>query len=67
VIMKMRFDPMASPQQSIPRSLRKPLYSIVRKHAAGAVRREGRAWVDFDPVTDESFDNPYPFDDGDDS
>ncbi len=51
-IMKLRFDPQRSPFEDIPVDLRRPLFSLLLQHAAGAVRRSGQAWVEFDVLTD---------------
>ena len=63
-IMKLRFDPRRSPPESIPADMRRPLYRILLEHADGAVRREGRAWVDYDPLADPRLDVPYAFETG---
>ena len=60
-IMKLRFDPDRSPVDSIPSGLRQPLYEIFLKHAKGAVRRSGRIWLGFDPLSDQNRLKPYPF------
>ncbi len=61
-IMKLRFDPEKSPMEGIPVDLRKPLSTILLKHAMGAVKRQGRLWIDFDPLRDAALTTPYPFD-----
>jgi len=61
VIMKLRFTPERSPITGMPVDLRKPLYQILMEYASGAVRRAGRKWEDFDPLTDASLNQPYPF------
>ena len=60
-VMKLRFDPARSPIEGIPYDLRLPLYRLLLDHSAGAVRRSGRMWVDFDPLTDPSLHRPYLF------
>ncbi|MHC4457399.1 MAG: creatininase family protein [Planctomycetota bacterium] len=60
-ILKLRFDPRHSPLEAMPVDLRKPLLKIFFEHAEGALRRKGRSWVAFDPLTDVSLGNPYPF------
>jgi hypothetical protein len=47
--MKLRFDPERSPLEAIPGDLRRPLLRIFLDHAQGAVKRNGRTWVDFNP------------------
>ena len=58
--MKLRFDPKRSPVEAIPKDLRKGLFQIMLQHAEGAVRRSGRKWEPFDPLTNTG-DKPYPF------
>jgi creatinine amidohydrolase/Fe(II)-dependent formamide hydrolase-like protein len=60
-ILKLRFDPSRSPLEAIPLDLRKPLVEIFLEHAGGSLKRDGRSWVAFDPLTDASLSNPYPF------
>ncbi len=60
-VMKLRFESRRSPIDGIPVDLRKKLYSIYLGHADGAAKREGRRWVDFDPLSDPSIDSPYTF------
>jgi creatinine amidohydrolase/Fe(II)-dependent formamide hydrolase-like protein len=60
-IMKLRFDPEKSPMEDIPVDLREPLYWLYLEHAAGAVKRKGRVWIDFDPLDDPAMTRPYPF------
>jgi creatinine amidohydrolase/Fe(II)-dependent formamide hydrolase-like protein len=60
-IMKLRFDPEKSPMEDIPVDLRESLYWLYLEHAAGAARRKGRVWIDFDPLDDPAMTRPYPF------
>jgi creatinine amidohydrolase/Fe(II)-dependent formamide hydrolase-like protein len=60
-IMKLRFDPEKSPISGIPVDLREPLLKIFLEHVEGQVKRQGRVWIDFDPLEDISFSAPYPF------
>jgi len=60
-IMKLRFDPEKSPMEDIPVDLRESLYWLYLEHAAGAVKRKGRVWIDFDPLDDPAITRPYPF------
>jgi len=60
-IMKLRFDPEKSPIDGIPADLRKPLYRLTLRHTEGAVKRNGRVWIDFDPLTDPASKRPYSF------
>jgi creatinine amidohydrolase/Fe(II)-dependent formamide hydrolase-like protein len=60
-VMKLRFDAERSPAEAIPMELRQPLYRICLRHAEGSVKRVGRAWIDFDMLTDPVLQRPYPF------
>ncbi len=60
-IMKLRFDPEKSPIEGIPVDLREPLYWLYLEHAAGAVKKTGRTWVEFDPLNDPAINEPYSF------
>lgn len=60
-VLKLRFDPGRSPLEAMPVDLRKPLFEIILKYAEGALKRDGSSWVAFDPLTDASLSNPYPF------
>ena len=63
-VMKVRFEPRRSPIDGIPVDLRKKLYPIYLEHADGAAKREGRRWIDFDPLSDPAVDSPYAFETG---
>jgi creatinine amidohydrolase/Fe(II)-dependent formamide hydrolase-like protein len=60
-IMKLRFDPLKSPIDGIPKDLREPLYRLYLNHAEGAVKRAERMWIDFDLWTDQALGKPYVF------
>jgi creatinine amidohydrolase/Fe(II)-dependent formamide hydrolase-like protein len=60
-IMKIRFDPEKSPVDSIPVDLREPLLKIFSQYADGAVKRQGRMWIDYKPLEDPALKMPYPF------
>ncbi|UCF89957.1 MAG: creatininase family protein [Desulfobacterales bacterium] len=60
-VLKLRFDARRSPLSGIPQDLRRPLWRIYREHADGAVRRTGRTWTEFDPLTDPEMHRSYPF------
>ncbi|MGD8342030.1 MAG: creatininase family protein [Desulfobacterales bacterium] len=60
-ILKLRFDATASPINSIPKDLRKPLYRIFLAHAGGAVLRKGRSWEKVDLSKDPAIDATFPF------
>ena len=61
VVMKLRFTQDRSPITGIPEDLRLPLYKIYLQYANGAVKKEGRKWIDFDPLTDPGIYAPFPF------
>lgn len=60
-IMKVRIDPIKSPLETIPVDLRKLLFTIFLQHAKGAVKHQGRMWIDFDIVNDTDLLLPYSF------
>lgn len=60
-VRALRFDDRRAPIQSIPGTLRRPLYGMLLEHADGAVRRSGREWVSFDLINDPSLARPYRF------
>ena len=60
-VMKIRIDPDRAPMDGMPVNLREPLYRIYLEHAEGAVKRGGRLWIDFDPLSDPGLKSPYPF------
>jgi creatinine amidohydrolase/Fe(II)-dependent formamide hydrolase-like protein len=66
-VMKLRFERKRSPIDAIPIDLRKKLYSIYLEHADSAVKRQGRAWLAFDPLEDPGIENPFPFEAGPES
>jgi creatinine amidohydrolase/Fe(II)-dependent formamide hydrolase-like protein len=61
-IMKVRIDPERSPPEDIPIDLRAPIFRIYLKHASGAVRKEGREWVEFDLSNHTAFRESSPTD-----
>ncbi len=60
-IMKARFDSERSPIESVPQDIRKPVMHIFLEHAEGSVKRQGRTWVEYDPLNDPALASPYPF------
>jgi len=60
-IAKLRFDPERSPSHGMPNDLREALYRIYLEYADGAVKKSGRVWIPCDPLRDETFSGPYPF------
>lgn len=61
-VMKVRFDPEKSPIDAIPFDLREPILRIILEHANGAVKRQGRIWTDYNPLSDPALSIPYFFD-----
>ncbi len=52
-VLKLRFDRDKSPASTIPPDVRKAIFHILLEHADGAVRRDGKAWSESDPISDE--------------
>jgi creatinine amidohydrolase/Fe(II)-dependent formamide hydrolase-like protein len=63
-ILKMRFDATVSPINAMPHNLREPLYKMFLEHATGAVRRIGRSWRDYDPLSEPDLHKPFVFEIG---
>ena len=55
----LRFDPVASPDTTIPTRWRSGVHRILLRHAGGAVRRAGRSWVEHDPLAHPGPPNPF--------
>jgi len=60
--VRLRIHPERSPVEEIPVPLRRGLFQIFLEHAAGAVKRVGRQWLPFDPLSDPAMLRPYLFD-----
>jgi hypothetical protein len=60
-VLNLRYDPRVSPMNSIPVDLRIPLLRIFMQYADGAMRRIGRRWMIFDPLSDSSLHQPFAF------
>jgi len=60
-LLKLRIDAARSPLDAVPQDLRLPLLAILLRHAEGAVRRQGRVWVEFDPLAAPELHGPYAF------
>jgi len=58
-VLQLRFDRERSPMSALPTDLRRPLFRILLEHANGAVRRQGRVWVPYDPLHDPEIDAPF--------
>jgi hypothetical protein len=50
-IMKLMIDDRKSPSEEVPANLRPALFKIYLEHAAGAAKRHGNSWIDFDPLS----------------
>jgi creatinine amidohydrolase/Fe(II)-dependent formamide hydrolase-like protein/7-cyano-7-deazaguanine synthase in queuosine biosynthesis len=60
-VLNLRYDPKVSPMNSIPVDLRTPLLRIFMQYARGAMRRVGKNWQTFDPLSDSSLHQPFAF------
>ncbi|MBU0640922.1 MAG: creatininase family protein [Planctomycetes bacterium] len=60
-VLKLRFDPYRSPIDGIPVDLRERLLRIYLEYAGGAARKNGKLWLDFDPLNDAEIHRPYVF------
>jgi creatinine amidohydrolase/Fe(II)-dependent formamide hydrolase-like protein/7-cyano-7-deazaguanine synthase in queuosine biosynthesis len=60
-VLNLRYDPKVSPMNSIPVDLRIPLLRIIMQYADGAMRRLGKNWTTFDPLSDSSLYQPFAF------
>ncbi|MBN2431195.1 MAG: creatininase family protein [Acidobacteria bacterium] len=60
-VVHLRFDPERSPLNGLPQHLRQPLIEIWLPYTRGSLRREGREWRPFDPLSDPEFRRSYPF------
>jgi len=61
-VLALRFDAERSPIDTLPRSLREPLFKILLEHVDGAVEKQGRNWVRFDLLTSDAITKPHAFD-----
>ncbi|UCF97549.1 MAG: hypothetical protein JSV89_20605 [Spirochaetaceae bacterium] len=50
-VMKLRFDPQASPLEDYPKELRNSLIRILLDHAEGTLHHDKDSWRDFQPST----------------
>ncbi len=60
-VLNLRYDPRVSPMNSIPVDLRMPLLRIFVQYADGAMRRIGKKWTTFDPLSDGGLHQPFAF------
>ncbi|MGD8444130.1 MAG: creatininase family protein [Desulfobacterales bacterium] len=58
-VLNLRYDPRLSPMNSIPTDLRVPLLQIFMQYADGAMRRVGKNWTTFDPLSDSNLHQPF--------
>jgi len=60
-VLRLRFDREHAPIDGVPIGLRADLIRLQLEHADGAVRRNGRMWLPFDPLTDPDLHRPFAF------
>jgi creatinine amidohydrolase/Fe(II)-dependent formamide hydrolase-like protein len=60
-IMNLRFDDRRARLDGIPRDLREPVMRIMLEHADGALKREKRKWLGFDPLDSANLGVPFAF------
>jgi creatinine amidohydrolase/Fe(II)-dependent formamide hydrolase-like protein len=58
-VMKVRIDNERSPVDAVPVDLRRGLFRIFLEHADGAIRRNGRVWVETHPIDDPELFKPF--------
>jgi creatinine amidohydrolase/Fe(II)-dependent formamide hydrolase-like protein len=58
-VMKVRIDGERSPVDAVPVDLRRGLFRIFLEHADGAIRRNGRVWVETHPIDDPGLFKPF--------
>jgi hypothetical protein len=57
-ILRLRFDRDKSPLNTVPKDLQVPALRIFLSHSQGAVKRENRKWVEFDPLAEATLGSP---------
>jgi mycofactocin system creatininase family protein len=60
-VLKIRIDGERSPIEVVPVDLRRGLYRIFLEHGDGAIRRNGRVWVEDYPLDGPDFFKPHPY------
>jgi len=65
-VMAVRFDPVRSPPDVMPRAVRESVYRTWSDYTEGALRREGRRWVPVDLFSGALLDPPYFLEVGED-
>lgn len=63
-VMNLRFDDRRARIDAVPRDLREPLLRILLEHADGALKREKRKWVGFDPLDSDNINAPFAYEMG---
>ena len=59
--LSLRFHPVHSPVDAIPKDLRKGVYAKFLEHAEGALTKNGPLWKRFDPTGKKAMATPYAF------
>jgi creatinine amidohydrolase/Fe(II)-dependent formamide hydrolase-like protein/7-cyano-7-deazaguanine synthase in queuosine biosynthesis len=60
-ILKLRFNSKVSPPNAIPNDLRRPLWTLLLKHADGALIESNRKWHGFDLLNDPAANQTFSF------
>jgi mycofactocin system creatininase family protein len=60
-VMKVRIDNERSPVDAVPVDLRRGLFRIFLEHSDGAIRRNGRVWVETHPIDDPELFKPFSY------
>jgi creatinine amidohydrolase/Fe(II)-dependent formamide hydrolase-like protein len=60
-VLNLRYDSKVSPMQAIPVDLRLPLLRIFLNYVEGAMRRDGKKWIPFNPINDPGLNQPFAF------
>jgi len=60
-ILHLRFDQERSNPADLPGDMRTPVFELFLKHALGALIFSKRKWQPTDPLKDDWFKTPYPF------
>ena len=60
-ILALRFHPVHSPVDAVPKDLREGAYARFLEHSEGAVTRIGRTWKPFDAIGKEAMAKTYAF------
>jgi hypothetical protein len=60
-VLQLRFDAEHSPVHCTPESLRRGVWRLCLRYAAGSARLRGGRWRRFDPLRHPDANLPYPF------